>query len=82
MRIIFCKFFKKILEGQEYKIYPGKIGEEIYQHISKKAWKKWISQQTKIINEKKLNMNHSKDYKEIEKNMISFLFHNSNHLSN
>ncbi|CAL4325476.1 oxidative damage protection protein [Buchnera aphidicola] len=75
-RIIFCKFLKKEAEGQEYQIYPGILGKRIYNEISKSAWKIWMSKQTMIINEKKLNMLNLNDRKIIEKHMENFLFKN------
>lgn len=75
-RIIFCKFLKKEAEGQEYQIYPGILGKRIYNEISKLAWKIWMSEQTMIINEKKLNMLNLNDRKIIEKHMENFLFKN------
>lgn len=71
---IFCYFFKKKLKKMKEIIYPGKLGKKIYKKISKKAWKKWINKQTKIINEKKLNTNKKKDIKIIEKKMKKFFF--------
>lgn len=73
-RIIFCTFLKEKSEGQDFQIYPGALGKKIYNEISKKAWKKWIIQQTKLINENKLNMLNPKDRKKIEQHMKLFLF--------
>ncbi|CAL4044043.1 oxidative damage protection protein [Buchnera aphidicola] len=75
-RIIFCKFLKKKAEGQDYQIYPGTLGKRIYNEISKLAWNMWISKQTILINEKKLNTFSVNDRKIIEKHMINFLFKN------
>lgn len=75
-RIIFCVFLKKKSEGQDHLAYPGKLGEKIYNKISKIAWEKWKLQQTKIINEEKLNMLNKNDRKKIEDYMKSFLFKN------
>ncbi|WP_343154212.1 oxidative damage protection protein [Buchnera aphidicola] len=75
-RKIFCIFLQRECEGQDFPPYPGKLGEKIYKKISKQAWKKWIKEQTKIINEKKLNMTKEKDQKKIEKYMKLFLFKN------
>jgi len=77
-RIIFCTFLKKNHEGQDYQVYPGKLGKKIYNQISKKAWHKWITKQTILINEKKLNMFDIMHQKEIEKEMKFFLFNESN----
>lgn len=75
-RKVFCVFLKKESEGHEFPPYPGELGKKIYYKISKKAWKSWIIQQTKLINEKKLNMMKETDRKKIEKYMESFLFKN------
>ncbi|VFP88782.1 Probable Fe(2+)-trafficking protein [Buchnera aphidicola (Cinara piceae)] len=73
-RIIFCSFFKKKKEGLDYPFFPGEIGQKIYQEISKKAWTYWLKKQTKIINEKKLNMFLDQDRIYLEKKMKKFLF--------
>lgn len=72
--IIFCKYFNKKKTGLLYPVYPGKIGKKIYNHISKDAWNLWIQKQTKIINEKKLNMFLEKDRKFLCQEMEKFLF--------
>ncbi|QCI27360.1 oxidative damage protection protein [Buchnera aphidicola] len=74
MKFIFCKYFKKKLEGFEKPFYPGEIGKKIYNNISKKAWKIWIHEQTKFINENNLNMINQKDNNKVEQYMIKFLF--------
>ncbi|WP_075432317.1 oxidative damage protection protein [Buchnera aphidicola] len=73
-RTIFCTYLKKNMLGLDYQFYPGQIGEKIYNEISQEAWQLWIKEQTKIINEKKLNMFLEKDRDKLEKEMIKFLF--------
>lgn len=73
-RTIFCTYLKKKTLGLDYQFYPGKIGEKIYNEISQEAWQLWIKKQTKIINERKLNMFLEKDRNKLEKEMIKFLF--------
>ncbi|QCO71093.1 oxidative damage protection protein [Buchnera aphidicola] len=73
-RIIFCTFLKKKSAGQDFQSYPGELGKKIYNHISKKAWKKWLEKQTVLINEKHLNMLILEDRKKLEKYMKIFLF--------
>ncbi|WP_295164064.1 oxidative damage protection protein [uncultured Buchnera sp.] len=75
-RIIFCTFLQKKSEGQDYPPYPGELGKKIYNQISKVAWKEWKLQQTKLINEEKLNMFNRNDRKKIEDYMKLFLFKN------
>ncbi|MBK4775753.1 oxidative damage protection protein [Candidatus Pantoea edessiphila] len=73
-RIIFCNFLKRKAEGQDFQVYPGNIGDRIYNEISKEAWGKWIEKQTILINEKKLKLIHQEDRKILENEMIKFLF--------
>lgn len=73
-RRIFCYFLNRKAEGFSNPPFPGKIGERIYREISILAWKEWQSQQTMLINEKKLNMLLLEDRKFLEKNMVDFLF--------
>ncbi|QJC37802.1 oxidative damage protection protein [Enterobacteriaceae endosymbiont of Donacia bicoloricornis] len=75
---IFCVYFQCKMQKLNYKVYPGNIGEIIYNHISKKAWMQWLIYQTKLINEKKLNMTKEKDISFLEQEMINFLFKNNN----
>ncbi|XBC44337.1 MAG: oxidative damage protection protein [Buchnera aphidicola (Schlechtendalia peitan)] len=77
---IFCYFLKKYTEKLDQPPYPGEIGKKIYKTISKKAWNQWMSKQTKIINEKKLNMLDINDRKILENHMVNFLFKNINNV--
>lgn len=55
-RMIHCKKFNKELEGLDNPPFPGPRGLEIYETISKQAWEEWLAHQTRLINEKHLNM--------------------------
>lgn len=55
-RTVFCKKYQEELEGLERPPFPGSAGEDIYQHVSQKAWQEWLNQQTMLINEKHLNV--------------------------
>ncbi|MGP1956551.1 MAG: oxidative damage protection protein [Arsenophonus sp. NC-PE1-MAG3] len=73
-RTIFCTFLKCEAEGLDFQFYPGKIGKQIFNQISKEAWEQWMMKQTMLINEKKLSTMNSEDRKLLEKEMIKFLF--------
>lgn len=73
-RTIFCTFLQHEAEGQDFQLYPGEVGKRIYNEISKEAWSQWLTKQTMLINEKKLNMMHLDDRKLLEQEMIKFLF--------
>ncbi len=36
--------------------YPGAKGQDLYDNVSKQAWQEWLEHQTRLINEKHLNM--------------------------
>lgn len=73
-RQVFCIKLKKEAEGLERPPYPGKLGERIYQEISKEAWKMWLRHQTLLINEHRLNMTHASSREFLLKEMEKFFF--------
>lgn len=36
--------------------FPGAKGQDLFEHVSKKAWAEWLAHQTMLINEKHLNL--------------------------
>ena len=72
-RIVFCKKFQQDLDGLEKPPYPGPKGQEIFDHVSKKAWDEWLTHQTMLINEKKLSMADSQSRKYLSEQMDKFL---------
>ncbi len=55
-RMVFCKKMNKDAEGLEAPPYPGEKGQWIFNNISKEAWISWQQHQTRLINEKHLNL--------------------------
>ena len=55
-RTVFCRKYQKEMEGLASAPFPGAAGEDIFAHISKQAWADWLTHQTRLINEKRLNM--------------------------
>ena len=55
-RMVQCKKLNKELEGLDVPPFPGPKGQDIYDNISKQAWAEWLEHQTRLINEKRLNM--------------------------
>lgn len=74
MRTIFCEKLKQDLEGLEFQIYPGILGERIFNHISKQAWGLWLNHQTTLINEYRLNMLDATARDFLKTEMEKFLF--------
>ena len=71
---IFCQKLKSNEEQMDFPPYPGKKGEQIYNNISKKAWKMWIVHQTMLINEYRLNLLDKEAKEMLSKEMEKFLF--------
>lgn len=55
-RTVFCSKYQEDLEGLDAPPFPGPKGEEIFNNVSAKAWQAWMDHQTRLINEKMLNM--------------------------
>ncbi|AIJ08463.1 MULTISPECIES: oxidative damage protection protein [Edwardsiella] len=73
-RTVFCTFLNREAEGLDFQSYPGDLGKRIYDHISKEAWGQWMTKQTMLINEKKLNMMNPDDRSLLAQEMEKFLF--------
>ncbi|MCW8885983.1 MAG: oxidative damage protection protein [Motiliproteus sp.] len=55
-RMVICKKYQQEMEGLPQPPYPGAKGQEVYETVSKQAWMEWLEHQTRLINEKHLNM--------------------------
>ncbi|MDG1944492.1 MAG: oxidative damage protection protein [Halioglobus sp.] len=55
-RMVFCKKYKKEMEGLDAAPYPGAKGQEVFENVSREAWADWQSHQTMLINEKHLSL--------------------------
>ena len=73
-RIVFCTYLEKDAPGLDFQTLPGELGKKVFENISKKAWGQWMSKQTMLINEKKLNLMDPEDRALLEKTMTDFLF--------
>lgn len=72
-RTVFCRKYKQELEGLERAPYPGELGQQIYDNVSKKAWMEWTQHQTMLINEKHLNLMDPESRKYLQQEMEKFL---------
>lgn len=77
MRTVYCQKLKKEAPGLERLPYPGELGENIYQNISKEAWQAWLTHQTLLINENRLNLLDESSRQFLEAEMKKFLFSDS-----
>ena len=73
-RTVFCEYLKKEADGLDFQLYPGELGQRIFNSISKQAWSEWIKKQTMLVNEQKLNMMNADHRQVLDQAMINFLF--------
>ena len=73
-RTVFCEYLQKEAEGLDFQLYPGELGERIFNHISKEAWAEWQKKQTMLINEYKLTPVDPKARKILEDEMEIYFF--------
>lgn len=55
-RLIHCQKLQRELPGLARPPMPGALGQELYETISQEAWDGWLQHQTRLINEKHLNL--------------------------
>ncbi|MBV8801896.1 MAG: oxidative damage protection protein [Gammaproteobacteria bacterium] len=72
--MIQCAKLKKLAEGLERPPFPGVLGQKVYTEISAEAWQAWLSHQTMLINEFRLNVVDSKARAFLSDEMQKFLF--------
>jgi Fe-S cluster biosynthesis and repair protein YggX len=74
VRRVLCRHFGDEREGLEALPFPGPLGQEIYEHVSKEAWEAWLRRQTMLINEYRLVVTDPKARRLLEAEMKAFLF--------
>ncbi|MDE0764373.1 MAG: oxidative damage protection protein [Cellvibrionales bacterium] len=55
-RTVLCRKYKAELPGLATPPFPGPKGEAIFNEVSQQAWSEWMTHQTTLINEMRLNM--------------------------
>ncbi len=55
-RTVFCKKYQQELPGLAQPPLPGARGQAVFNEVSAKAWDEWMAHQTRLINEKHLNL--------------------------
>ncbi|MBY6064641.1 oxidative damage protection protein [Pseudidiomarina sediminum] len=73
-RTVYCQYLKQEAEGLDFQLYPGELGQQIFENISKQAWGEWQKKQTMLINEKRLNLMDPAAREFLEEKMKAFLF--------
>jgi Fe-S cluster biosynthesis and repair protein YggX len=73
-RMVQCVLLKQELPGLERPIYPGPLGQRIFDQVSQQAWQQWLRHQTMLINEYRLSVIDPKSRKFLEAEMENFFF--------
>lgn len=73
-RIIHCAKLGITAEGLDFAPWPGPLGQRIYACISKPAWQQWLTHQTMLINENRLNPLDPSTRKYLAEQMEKYLF--------
>ncbi len=55
-RMVKCVKLGREAEGLDFLPYPGEIGKNIFESVSKEAWKQWLEHQKMLDNENRLNL--------------------------
>lgn len=74
VKTVYCVKLNQHAPALHYAPYPGEIGQRILQHISQPAWEGWLNEQTKIINEHRLNPLDDDARALLESSMMRYLF--------
>lgn len=73
-RTVFCCKLNQEAEGMVKAPFPGALGEQIFNQVSKQAWSMWLSHQTMLINEYRLNLGEAKSREFLKEEMNKFFF--------
>jgi Fe-S cluster biosynthesis and repair protein YggX len=73
-RTVYCYKLKQEAEGLNKPPFPGALGEKIFNEVSKQAWDMWLSHQTMIINEYRLNLMEAKSREFLKEEMEKYFF--------
>ena len=73
-KIIFCVKLKQELPALIAPPFPGPMGEKLYHHVSQQAWNQWLSHQTMLMNEYRLNTLDAKSKTFLKEEMNQFFF--------
>ena len=74
-RRVFCVKFQREMSGLEENPLEGHpLGERIYEHVSKEAWRLWLEQMKMIMNEYRLNLGTPEAQEFLLKQMEDYFF--------
>lgn len=69
-----CIKLGQTLEGLDAPPIPGELGQRILDNVSKLAWQDWLTHQTMLINENRLNLREAEARQFLMKELEKFFF--------
>lgn len=73
-RMVHCVKLGREAEGLGFAVYPGELGQRIYDNVSREAWEQWLRHQTILINEHRLSPIEPRARQFLETEMEKFFF--------
>jgi Fe-S cluster biosynthesis and repair protein YggX len=73
-RKVFCVKLQKELPGLDETPFDNPLGQRIYDHVSKEAWRMWVEQMKMIMNEYRLNLGTPEAQEFLLKQMEEYFF--------
>lgn len=73
-RMVQCIKLQREAEGLDFPPYPGALGKQLYEQVSKEAWKAWLEHQKMLVNENRLNLSDPRARKYLEEQMQRHFF--------
>ncbi len=73
-RMVKCVKLGREGEGLDFPPLPGELGKRIWENVSKEAWQMWQAQQTRLINENRLNLADARARKYLLEQAEKFFF--------
>lgn len=71
---IFCAKLKQQADAMHTPPFPGDLGLKIFNQVSQQAWDMWLSHQTMLINEYRLNLTDPKSRQFLRDEMDKYFF--------
>ena len=74
-RMVFCVKFGKEMEGLAESPFDNHpLGQRIYEHVSKEAWRMWVEHMKMLMNEYRLNLGTREAQEFLLKQMEQYFF--------
>jgi Fe-S cluster biosynthesis and repair protein YggX len=74
VRMVKCVKLGRELPGLDRIPWKGELGQRIYDHVSKDAWRMWVDHSKMLLNEYRLNPLDPRSQKIMEEQMEMFFF--------